>query len=670
MSLRAPADEPLSVLLHLRDENETVVPVPWLRKEGLYARYEAALPACRGRCDYYFEIRSGEERKYYGRDGLGDRADSVIPFAVLPDFHVPVWARGAVYYQIFPDRFRNGDASNDVLTGELLYIQGIYSEQVNWNSAVQPLDVFRFYGGDLEGIRQKLGYLSELGVDVLYLNPIFVSPSNHKYDAQDYFHVDPHLGAISKDEGAYFREEGAAQQGSAVRPPEKEEDGEPVVSQRYICRTAEEENLQASDRLLARLIAEAETYGIRVVLDGVFNHCGSFHAWMDRSSIYRERGGRGAWWNPASPCRQYFNFTGPEEYEGWWKHSTLPKLEVEHSEALRHQLFEVGKKWVRPPFGASGWRLDVAADVGHTEAGNHAFWQAFRREVRSADPEALLLAEHYGDPSPWLQGDEWDGVMNYDAFLDPISYFFTGMEKHSDRYEPEADGSGTLFFETLRKNMGRLPRASLECSLNELDNHDHSRFLTRTGRQTGRLKDRGSEAAQEGISKALLRAAVLVQMTLPGAPGIYYGDEAGLCGFTDPDSRRPYPWGHQDFALLDFYTAAVRLHKRWRGFTAGSLVPLAAGRGYIAYGMILDGEAALTVIHQGTDTVCLSLDLTLLTGFAPCAVRRLLETDENGYNCGALDIPVTAGRLELQLGPHRGTVYELIYQGQKTGGLL
>lgn len=210
------------------------------------------------------------------------------------------------------------------------------------------------------------------------------------------------------------------------------------------------------------------------------------------------------------------------------------------------------KKWVSPPYNADGWRLDVAADLGHSQEYNHLFWKKFRNVVKEANPEALILAEHYGDPKDWLQGDQWDSVMNYDAFMEPMTWFLTGMEKHSDEYKDYMLGNIENYENTMTHYMASFATSSLQCAMNQLSNHDHSRFLTRTNHKVGRAANLGTQAASEGVNKGIMKEAVVIQMTWPGAPTLYYGDEAGLCGFTDPDNRRTYPWGKEDKVLIRF----------------------------------------------------------------------------------------------------------------------
>lgn len=449
-------------------------------------------------------------------------------------------------YQIFTDRFYNGDKSNDVETNEYYYI-GDYSRRVtNWDKYPANMGVREFYGGDLQGVMDKLDYLQELGVEVVYFNPLFVSPSNHKYDIQDYDYIDPHYGKIV-DDGGEVLPDGVTDNSQATK---------------YKKRTTGLKNLEASNELFIKLVEELHRRGMKVILDGVFNHCGSFNKWMDRERIYEGEKDYepGAYISADSPYRSYFRFFKEEpenwpyngNYDGWWGHDTLPKLNYEDSVKLENYILYIGRKWVSPPYNVDGWRLDVAADLGRSNEYNHDFWKKFRTAVKDANPSALILAEHYGDPSDWLKGDEWDTVMNYDAFMEPITWFLTGMEKHSDEAREELLGNIDNFIGSMAHHMSNMLTPSLQVAMNELSNHDHSRFLTRTNHMVGRVEHLGPEAANEYVNKAVMREAVVMQMTWVGAPTIYYGDEAGVCGFTDPDNRRTYPWGREDHELLRF----------------------------------------------------------------------------------------------------------------------
>ena len=515
---------------------------------------------------YYFSFTLDGNIYYYDRSGVTEQATEEFYFRLTPDFYVPEWAKGAVMYQIYIDRFCNGDKHNDVQTGEYTYI-GTPVEQIKeWNTPVANLDVGRFYGGDLAGVRKKLDYLQDLGVDVIYFNPLFVSPSNHKYDSQDYDYVDPHYGVIIND-GEIGDSEFA----------------------RYIKRTTDKENLEASNAYFSDLVEEIHSRGMKVILDGVFNHCGSFNKWMDREGFYASSGEYepGAYQDINSPYRDFFKFKNAADrnsYEGWWGYETLPKLNYEESEELCEYICNIGARWVSPPYNVDGWRLDVAADLGHGEEFNHRFWKRFRRAVRKANPNAIILAEHYGNASSWLKGDEWDTVMNYDAFMEPITWFLTGMEKHSDEFIGNFWNNHEHFLYCMKHSMAKFQIPSLYCAMNELSNHDHSRFLTRTNHKVGRIQYLSPEDAYQGINKAVFAEAVVFQMFWPGAPTLYYGDEAGLCGFTDPDNRRPYPWGYEDKELISLHKELIRIHKAYSVLKTGSFIVLHCEHGVLSFG--------------------------------------------------------------------------------------
>ena len=503
---------------------------------------------------YYFEVASGLLHVFFDRYGVSKERRDTYRFCIIPGFSTPEWSKGAVMYQILVDRFYNGDPANDVLTDEYYYIQTPSKKMEDWNQCPSDFSVGEFYGGDLEGVRQKLNYLQNLGVEVIYFNPLFVSPSNHKYDIQDYDHIDPHYGKIVVDEGELLQS-GTTDNSKATR---------------YVNRVTNRENLEASNAFFAELVREIHARGMKVILDGVFNHCGSFNKWLDREKIYHANGGYedGAFLSKESPYRSFFGFRDENgwpdntSYEGWWDYDTLPKLNYEGSEELYDYILGIAAKWVSAPYYVDGWRLDVAADLGHSSEFNHKFWRDFRKAVKTANPEALILAEHYGDPKDWLEkGDQWDTVMNYDAFMEPLTWFLTGMEKHSDEYIPEKKGKVDDFEGAMRHFMASFQTSQLQCAMNELSNHDHSRFLTRTNRTAGRVGTHGPEAAEYGVNFGIFREAVVVQMTWPGAPTVYYGDEAGVCGFTDPDNRRTYPWGKEDVVLVDFHRDMIRIHK-------------------------------------------------------------------------------------------------------------
>ena len=597
---------------------------------------------------YCFEIQRGGEICYYNRCGVSDRIVDYYDFKIVPGFSTPDWAKGAVMYQIFVDRFYNGDPQNDVEDREYIYI-GAPCEQVkDWGSMPATPDIRRFYGGDLQGVMDKLDYLQDLGIEVIYFNPLFVSPSNHKYDIQDYDYIDPHYGKIVKDGGEVLAEG----------------DMDNTHATKYQIRTGDKENLEASNALFAKLVDEMHKRGMRVILDGVFNHCGSFNKWMDRERIYEQQPAyqdkQGAFVSSQSPYRSFFHFFKEEEsawpynynYDGWWGHDTLPKLNYEDSPKLVQYIMDIGKKWVSPPYNIDGWRLDVAADLGYSNEYNHMFWKEFRKQVKSVNPDVLILAEHYGDPGEWLQGDQWDSVMNYDAFMEPLTWFLTGMEKHSNERRTDLWGNAEIFVNSMKHFMACMLTPSLQVAMNELSNHDHSRFLTRTNHIAGRVEQLGYKAAEEGINEAVFCEAVAVQMTWVGAPTVYYGDEVGVVGFTDPDNRRTFPWGNENQRLLNFHKEMIRIHKEQEILRTGSIKMLTWANNVLAYGRFQDDEQIVVILNNSKELKEITVPVWLAEVPQNTRMCRLMYTYEEEFTTEYDEYIVQDGEVVVNMGRH------------------
>ena len=607
---------------------------------------------------YCFEISDEEETCYYGRCGVSKEIVEFYNFVIVPGFSTPDWAKGAVMYQIFTDRFYNGDPSNDVETNEYYYIGGYSTKVKDWNKYPAAMGVREFYGGDLKGVMEKLDYLQDLGVEVLYFNPLFVSPSNHKYDIQDYDYIDPHYGVIVEDGGEVLAE-GETENRKATK---------------YQKRVTDLKNLEASNQLFIELVEELHRRGMKIILDGVFNHCGSFNKWMDRERIYEGQKDYepGAFVSADSPYKSYFHFFDDDRakwpyngsYDGWWGHDTLPKLNYEDSVKLENYILYIGKKWVSPPYNVDGWRLDVAADLGQTNEYNHVFWKKFREAVKSANPNALILAEHYGDPSEWLQGDEWDTVMNYDAFMEPVTWFLTGMEKHSDEQREELRGNTDHFVGSITHHMGNMLMPSLQVAMNELSNHDHSRFLTRTNYMVGRVENLGPAAANDYVNLAVMREAVVMQMTWVGAPTVYYGDEAGVCGFTDPDNRRTYPWGHENQELIAFHREMIRIHKEHPALRTGSLnilngsirVPNDDEHNILVYGRFQGEDRIVVAVNNRCELVQVTIPVWLAEVPAKCRMKKLMYSYQDGYSVDYEEYLVEDGEVVVNMGAYSALV--------------
>jgi len=645
ITLRTWAGNASAVFLHI-DGTKTNMALS--KTEGFFDYYAAEYIMGDKKANYYFSLVNNGITYYYNKRGLYRAPDNSYDFSVIPDFVTPGWAVGAVMYQIFADRFYNGDDTNDVCDNEFIYLGKPARRASRWDDELSPeSDICTFFGGDIKGVTEKLPYLKELGVEVIYLNPVCVSPSSHKYDIQDYDHVDPHLGSIVVDEGVPLDFEHYRNRQASM----------------YIGRTTDIRNLDASDAVFSELVKRAHENGMKVIIDGVFNHCGSFNKWLDREGIYHgaQKYPEGAYRDQHSVYHDYFiwydsNWPNNDCYDGWWEHKNHPKLNYEKSSELYDYMLYIGQKWVSPPYSVDGWRLDVAADLGYSPETNHRFWRDFRKAVKSANPEAVILAEHYGDPSAWLAGDQWDTLMNYDGFMEPITWFLTGMEKHSESYRPEMLNNAMAFENSMRHSFSKFSVHSYLSAMNQLSNHDHSRFMTRTNMRAGRLHTLGAAAASEGVNKAVYMEAVVFQMTWPGSPALYYGDEAGLCGWTDPDNRRTYPWGGEDAGLLEFHRDIIKVRKEYGTFKRGSTAFLYTNYGILSYGRWDSACRIAVVINNNEREKTVSVPVWKMGCPMTGSMRALIETSEADYrmNGGAHD--VRDGEMVIKMPPHGAAV--------------
>ena len=452
-------------------------------------------------------------------------------------FTTPEWFHGGTMYQIFPDRFAKSGRSPRRDDAE-------YEE--NWYAPISQFghipgaDVKNnlFYGGDLYGICEKLDYLESLGVTILYLNPIFTAYSNHKYDTGDYTCVDKAFGG---------------------------------------------------DEALALLIAEAKKRGMRVILDGVFNHTGDDSLYFDR---YRHYSNDGAYKNPDSPYRSWYCFgNGEEDYLSWWGIKILPKLN--HRDESCRKYFTahdgIGAHYVG--LGTGGWRLDVADELCDS------FLDEFRASVKAADPEAIIIGEvwenaadkiAYGKRRRYFRGRQLDSVMNYPFRTACVNFLKTK--------------NGKNLAETLTEIYSSYPKCCADSLMNILGTHDTERILTVLGdgsyqcMSNTSLSTHNMSDAEMYRAKKLLMAASTIQYTVYGVPSLYYGDEAGVEGGRDPFCRRTYPWGREDRELLEHYKKLGELRKD-PIFAEGTFKVIDSGVGYIIYERSL-GDRRITVISN------------------------------------------------------------------------
>lgn len=350
---------------------------------------------------------------------------------------LPAWVKDAVFYQIFPDRFCRSPKYKAI------------GKFVPWNTLPTRENMF---GGNLRGIEDKLTYIKSLGVNALYLCPIFKSNSNHRYHTVDYFEIDPVLGTMEDFD---------------------------------------------------RLLAKAHKLGIRIILDGVFNHSSrgffQFNSLMElgEESPYRD------WFHVHSwPIRAY---SGKPNYECWWNYPALPKFNTDNPD-VREFLFSVGEFWMRR--GIDGWRLDVPNEID-----DDSFWQEFRRRIKKINKDAYIVGEIWDEPSRWLQGDQFDGVMNYGFRRAVLAYLFDEKPISTEEF--------------LRRLQAAFPETQFGVPMNLLGSHDVTRL-----------------ASLPRANKFRIRLALALLFFLPGAPSIYYGDEISMAGGKDPDNRRTFPWNN------------------------------------------------------------------------------------------------------------------------------
>ena len=469
------------------------VPMSWSSNDptGTFDYWVGTIPASASEKYYRFQINDGTATAWLNAAGITAAEPSSGDFFIIPGFKTPDWMKNGVVYQIFPDRFYDGDPSNDVTSGQYTYA-GCATEQHAWGTSVfanvSGCNSEVFFGGDLSGIDQQLGYIKNtLGADIIYLNPIFLSPTNHKYDTADYTTVDPAFGTNA--------------------------------------------TLQ---QLIADIHSTANGPQGYLILDGVFNHTGDSNCWFGKETYGSLTCSQpGAYQSQSSPYYGYYTFQSwPTTYSTFFGIASMPKLDYGASgSAVRNQIYgsstSVVQTYLQPPYGIDGWRLDAAQylDAGGnngSDATNHQIMAELRTAVKSINPNAEILGEYWGDPSPWLDtGDQWDGAMNYNGFTQPVSEWICGEDESGN----SASISIAQLDSWLQGTRADLPTDVQQTMTNELGTHDTPRFATRCGGD---------------IWKTYL--GLIFQMTYVGTPTIYYGDEYGMQGGADPDNRRTFDW--------------------------------------------------------------------------------------------------------------------------------
>lgn len=526
---------PVSVILRLWQEGrgEEKIPMQYAGDSENGRLYQGEIQAPSEPCLvwYYFIIQLDGKLYYYGNKpdnlgGTGQLYEGEPPSYQITVYKkeaaTPDWFKGAVMYQIFPDRFYKEPAEGQVLSapkGSVIHAHWDNTPYYIRDADTGKIVSYDFFGGNLQGVIAKLPYLKELGISVIYFNPIFASSSNHRYDTGDYKTVDAMLG---------------------------------------------------SNQTFSRLCDKAREHGIAVILDGVFSHTGSDSIYFNREGNYP---GLGAFQSANSPYYSWYRFKDyPHSYEAWWGIDTMPNVE-ENEPSYIDYIIEgkdsVIKQWLQ--LGAKGWRLDVADELPDS------FIKKIYKTMKETDPDSVLIGEvwedasnkkSYGKLREYLQGDELDSVMNY-PFRKIVLEFILGVI--------DAPAVHRLFM-SLAENY---PCQNFYAMMNLIGSHDVARILTLLGEapSPGELTSAQQAvyrlpAGKRELAVKRLKVLALWQMTFPGVPCIYYGDEAGVEGYKDPFNRRTYPWGQENKELLAWYKKVISLRNGYDIFKTGEWVSL------------------------------------------------------------------------------------------------
>lgn len=492
---------------------------------------------------YQFYIKSQGHLYYYTQKGLFSYLqDETCSFVLMADYVQPEWVKNAVFYQIFPERFANGDDSLTVKDGEIT-VDGHSSMRIrDWRERPTEYEVSHcldFYGGDLIGIKEKIPYLKELGVTALYLNPIFEAPSVHKYDCTDYEKVDKHFG------------------------------GDPAF---------------------AALMKELHDQDMKLVLDISVNHTGTAHKWFNKDATYYPKE-MGAYHNPEAKEREYYLFT-QEGYVGWRGNLGLPELNY-RSEELRQKIYKgkdaLLRKWLREPYQIDGWRFDVAdvmAKYGPDQL-DHEIWQGISAAIKEENPQAYILAEDWCDCAEHLNGKEWDSAMNYYTCARVLRCFM-GLDDPYLAMNPDLRGmqykiSAEEAKDRILSYLGKLPFAFWQNQFNLLNSHD-----------VGRIQH------AKGVNPREYRGAVISQFTMIGAPSVYYGDEAEIDGWygSMEGCRFTMPWDEriEEKENYKLHKALAALKKEHKAFSEGSFQFLYAKDQILSYARFDEKETFLTIM--------------------------------------------------------------------------
>ena len=523
--------------------------------DEFYQTYSSTITITTLMTTYRFAISTSDDFYWFNaKEKLTRTTPSDIhDFKLIANIGGTEWVKKCVFYQIFPDRFYDGDPTNNVRTGEYTW-HGQTSKARTWDDANLESNNYKsldFYGGDLAGIKAKIPYLKELGINSIYLNPIFHAPSNHKYDIVDYKKIDPHFG---------------------------------------------------SNEEFADLTQDLHKNNMRIILDGVFNHTGEGHKWFNKLGIFNKDG---AFDRIDSPYHDFYTFYDwPDNYESWFGYKSLPKLNY-NSEKLRQEIYKnedsVLKFWLGEPYNADGWRFDVANMMARQdETQLHSMiWEDLRKEVKTFKPSAYIIGENFYDGTPLLDGKKLDGIMNYQAFNFPLLKWLTKKELtyiHTPQGLKRKWGNVKFTAKDFKKQLNRfrrlIPFQIQLMNFNLLSSHDIPRFYTRLNE-----------------NKEQYKLAIVFLFTYIGVPSIYYGDEIGMTGSFDPDNRKPMIWDKKgwDGDLREFYRSLIHLRRERNELQEGLYKELYAKHETFAFARIDKNNITIIILNNNKNNTKITL---------------------------------------------------------------
>ena len=568
------ADPDQVVLRTIPNGEQQFTPMARHSEQGGYDVWEAPLKVNEPRVSYRFAIQT--EGRVWWLNALGISIHTplaMFDFKLLAGFQPISWLERSVFYQIFPDRFANGDPSNDPVE-EADPRQRYTRKTFPWGEkAPRDRKLMPFYGGDLAGIETHLDYLEQLGVNALYLNPIFTAFTNHRYDVSNFREVDPVLGG---------------------------------------------------DQALISLRQALSQRDMRYVLDIVPNHSGFMHPWFQSALQDKQSEERG-----------FFYFAENEQdYTSWMGFGHMPKLNY-GSSALRREMIEsedsIFAYWLKPPFSADGWRVDVGNMLGrHDEHQiNLELLRSIRAAVKRVSPEAYLMGENFFEATEQLQGDGWDAVMNYTGFADPVLHWLTGYEQDALRCDAvlktDIPWDTATMLQAWNENLASIPWQIALQQFNLLDSHDTPRLLTLLNGD-----------------KALSQLAAIAQFTFPGVPCLYYGDEIGLTNEEGFDSRNCFPWDEDqwDQESLDFYKKLITLRRTSLALARGELRVLYYDQDLVVYARVLGEEWVLVTANRSEQAhPAVRLDVPALNLVGERDFIALIGSGRIKAGNGWLDLP-------------------------------